>query len=105
MLKHFTCIWTFSACEEYKRYKNFEVYFLVWVKVFKGEPSKICGRQPFKNLGRYSLLRQTVSLDRQYHFKFFKGRFPQVLLGLFLNTLIHMYLSRLFHNSLTAGVR
>ena len=103
MLKLFTCMWTFSVCEEYKRYKNFECYFLVWVKVFKGEPSKICGRQPFKTLRRYSLLRQTISLDRPYHFKFFKGCFSQVLLGLFLNTLIH--LSRLFNNPLAAGVR
>ena len=28
----------------------------IWDKVFKNEPSKICGRQPFKNLKGYGLL-------------------------------------------------
>ena len=37
-------------------------------KVFKNGPSKICGRQPLKNLK-----------------EFFKGCFPQILLGPFLN--------------------
>ena len=49
----------------------------IWVKVFKNGPSKICGRQPLKNLGR------------SYHFKFFKGCLPQISLGPFLNTLTH----------------
>ena len=31
-----------------------------WDKVFKNGPSKICGRQPLKNLKRYDLPRQTV---------------------------------------------
>ena len=31
-----------------------------------------------------------VSLNRPYHFKFFKGCLPQVLLGPFLNTLTHI---------------
>ena len=39
------------------------------VKVFKNGPSKICERQPLKNL------------------KCFKGCLPQILLGLILNTL------------------
>ena len=43
-------------------------------KVFKNGPSKICGRQPLKNLKGYGLL-------------LFKGCIPQILLGLFLNTL------------------
>ena len=30
-------------------------------KVFKNGPSKICERQPLKNLKRYSLLKQTIS--------------------------------------------
>ena len=30
-----------------------------WDKVFKNGQSKICGRQPLKNLKRYDLLRQT----------------------------------------------
>ena len=53
----------------------------IWVKVFKNGPSKICGRQPLKNLKWYGLL---------YHFKFFKGWLPQILLGPFLNSLSHI---------------
>ena len=34
--------------------------YFVWV--FKNRPSKISGRQPLKNLKRYSLLRQTILL-------------------------------------------
>ena len=49
------------------------------------EPSKICGRQLLKNLKRYGLPRQTISL----HLKFFKGCLPQILLDPFLNTLTH----------------
>ena len=30
-------------------------------KVFKSRPSKICGRQPLKNLKGYGLLKQTIS--------------------------------------------
>ena len=54
-----------------------------WKKVFKNGPSKICGRQPLKNLNWY------VFLSRSYRFKFFKGYLPQILLGPFLNTLSH----------------
>ena len=43
-------------------------------KVFKNEPSKICGRQPLKNL------------------KFLKDGLPQISLGPFLNNLSHIYL-------------
>ena len=43
-------------------------------KVFKNGPSKICGS----------------CLSRTYHFKFFKGCLPQILLGTFLNTLSHI---------------
>ena len=32
-----------------------------------------------------------VCLRRPYHFKLFKGCLPQILLGLFLNTLPHLY--------------
>ena len=32
-------------------------YYGIWDKVFKNEPSKICGRQPFKNLKWYGLLK------------------------------------------------
>ena len=48
----------------------------IWVKVFKNGPSKVCGRQPLKNL-RISL-------------QIFKGCLAQLLLGPFLNTLNHM---------------
>ena len=56
----------------------------MWDKVFKNGPSKMCGRQGFKNLKWYGLL--------TYHLKCFKGCLPQILLGLFLNTLPHMQL-------------
>ena len=50
----------------------------IWIKVFKNGPSKICERQSLKNS------------SRPYHFKFFKGFLPQILLGPFLNTLAHV---------------
>ena len=34
-----------------------------WVKVFKNEPSKVCGRQLLKNLRWCSLPKQTISLQ------------------------------------------
>ena len=46
-----------------------------WNKVFKNGPSKICGRQPLKNLSGYGCL------SKQYPFKFFKGCLLQILLG------------------------
>ena len=49
----------------------------VWDKVFKNEPSKLCGRQLLKNLKWYGLLKQT---SRPFCFKFFKGCLPQILL-------------------------
>ena len=51
-----------------------------WVKVFKNEPSKICGRQPLKNL------------KCRAHITFFKGCLPQIFLGPFLNTLTQIAL-------------
>ena len=48
-----------------------------WVKVFKNEPSKVCGRRPWYNM---------ICLSRQYHFNFFNGGLPQISLGPFLNT-------------------
>ena len=32
----------------------------IWVKVFKNRPSKICGRQPLKNLKWYGLLKLII---------------------------------------------
>ena len=57
---------------------------IIWDKVFKNRPSKLCGRQPLKNLKGYGKLKQTIP------FKVFKGCFSQILLGSFLNTLLHM---------------
>ena len=49
-------------------------------KVFKNGPSKICGIQPLKNWKGYG------PLSILYPLKFFKECPPQILLGLFLNT-------------------
>ena len=50
--------------------------YVIWVKLFKNGPSKICGRHPSKNLKCTS--------------NFFKGCLPQILFGPFLNTLTHI---------------
>ena len=67
-----------TYCEWYHFYSEI---FLIWDKVFKNGPSKICGRQSLKNLKGYGLL------------KFFKGCRPQILLGPFLNSLSHFFMS------------
>ena len=36
---------------------------IIWDKVFKNRPSKLCGRQPLKNLKGYGKLKQTISLQ------------------------------------------
>ena len=56
------------------------------VKIFENGWSKICGRLHLKNLNWYGLHKRTISL------KFFKGFFPKILHGPFLNTLIQMFL-------------
>ena len=43
-------------------YVSFTAKKHIWDKVFKNGPSKICGRQPLKNL-KYGLLKQTISLQ------------------------------------------
>ena len=55
-----------------------QLLWIIWEKLFENGPSKICGRQP------------------RNPFKFFKGCFPQILLGLFLNTLSHMSLENFY---------
>ena len=50
-------------------------------QIYKSAPSKICGKQPIKNLSGMVCL---------YHFKIFKGCLPQILLGPFLNNLTHI---------------
>ena len=43
--------------------KKCEMISFIWDKVFKNGPSKICGRQPFKHLKGYGLLKQTLILQ------------------------------------------
>ena len=57
----------------------------LWDNPFKKGPSRICGRQPLKNLKWYGL-KQTILLQ------FFKGYLRQILLGPFLNTLSQVLL-------------
>ena len=35
----------------------------IWDKVFKNNPSKICGKQSLKNLKRYGLPKKTIPLQ------------------------------------------
>ena len=47
-------------------------------------------REKFEEDSLLKFLSYTVCLGRPYHFKFFKGCFPEILLGPFLNTLTHL---------------
>ena len=58
----------------------FLLYWKIFVKVFKSEPSEICGRQSLKSLKWYGL----------HTIKFCKGCLLQFLLGLFLNNFSHL---------------
>ena len=42
---------------------SYKTHLYIWDKVFTSVPSKICGRQPLKNLKGYGLLQQTISLQ------------------------------------------
>ena len=59
--------WTnhFTVVNKWSDYWNFfyEVWleWSIWVKVFKNVPSKICGRQPLKNLKWYGLQADQIS--------------------------------------------
>ena len=66
------------------RMKSFDK--IIWGKVFKSGPSKICGRQPFKKFEK-----GIVCLGRPYPFKFFKGCLPQILFGSLLSTLSYLF--------------
>ena len=57
----------------------------IWVKVFKNRQSKICGRQPLKDLSA--------------SFNFFKGCLLQILPGPFLNTLTYISVKVIYDNS------
>ena len=59
--------WKIHHMQRKKKRKKKVLQSAKWEKAFKNGPSKICGRS--------------------YLFKFFKGCLPQILLGLFLNTL------------------
>ena len=39
------------------------IEWVKWDRVFKNGPSKICGRQPVKNLRGYGLPKQTIPLQ------------------------------------------
>ena len=49
---------------------------IIWVKVFKNGPKKICGRQPLKNM-------------KWYQFKYFEGCLAEILFGPFWNIFTH----------------
>ena len=55
---------------------------IIWFKVFKNGPSKICGRQPLK--------KNSSNMFCLYNFKLFKECLPQIFFGPFLNTFTHM---------------
>ena len=54
----------------------------MWDMLFKNGQSKICGRQPSKDL--------KVCLSRPYPFKLFKGCLQQISFGPFLDNFSHM---------------
>ena len=51
-----------SSCKFSLKIMDFICGKEIWDKVFKNGPSKICGKQSFKNLKGYGLLKQTISL-------------------------------------------
>ena len=63
-----------------------QMSIIIWDKVFKNGPSKICGGHPIKNLKGYGLV------SRTYPFKLFKGCLLHILLDPFLNTLFHIFI-------------
>ena len=55
-------LWNFKCLRKYEASNlasevtdNGQLLYLIWNKVFKNGPSKICGRQPLKNLKGYGL--------------------------------------------------
>ena len=48
---------------------------LIWIKVFKNEPTKICGIQTLKNF-----IYMVCVLNRPYNFKYFKDCLSPILL-------------------------
>ena len=65
----FIIIWLYfrkiklSRLNEIFHYFQYTRMINIWDKVFKNGPSKICGKQPLKNLKGYGLLGQTISLQ------------------------------------------
>ena len=58
MLKRWFCLQLLCFGSVYSYFNK----KIIWDKVFKTGPSKICGRQPLKKLKGYGLL-QTISLQ------------------------------------------
>ena len=52
------CFWNIKVAAVF----DFIQSYLIWDKVFKKGPNKVCGRQPLKNLKGYGLNKQTISL-------------------------------------------
>ena len=61
------------------------------------DKGKVFGTLPKAFGSRYSRMEQLKFVEdwqsRPYHFKFFKGCLPQILLGPFLNSLTHLIVS------------
>ena len=69
--KTFLTMWFFYVTQNFDVGRIFSVhdlslyawrYNIIWDKVFKSGPTKICGRQPLKLLKGYGLFKQTISL-------------------------------------------
>ena len=62
---------------------------IIWDKVFKNGPSKICGRQPLKNLKGYGLLRKGNMILKKMYFpstsRFFKLSHEKSLISILYN--------------------
>ena len=79
--------WCFY-CKLWRYFTPFVMFLLLTLSIINFEhviacwgSSKICGRQLLKNC-----------FNRSYHFNFFKGCLPQILLGPFINTLSHLFI-------------
>ena len=49
--------------------------------------------------------RDMICLDRPYHFKFFKGCYPQILLGPFLNTVTKIFYNAVCNKTMAFSVK
>ena len=60
----------------------------IWVKVFKNGPSKICGRQPLKNLKCYGLPKHNTLANVMNH---------NSVVMLYCVSVVHMFLMKVFN--------